>query len=118
MSGEDASSSGADSGSGGGAAIPYDYISNTNKHERSANHNLRISLLIDWGEILHQSTLHFSGTLLGSARGTGLLPVCGRNLYNYLCSFFLNLSCLVFFQTSTSKPLVLDCDVAQTAFLF
>jgi len=34
-------------------------------------------------------TLHFSGTLLGSARGTGLLPVCGRNLYNCLCSFFL-----------------------------
>ena len=32
--------------------------------------------------------LHFSGTLLGSARGTGLLPVCGRNLYNWLCSFF------------------------------
>jgi len=26
--------------------------------------------------------LHFSGTLLGSARRTGLLPVCGRNLYN------------------------------------
>ena len=37
MYGEDASSSGADSG--GGAAIPYDYSSNTNKHERSANHN-------------------------------------------------------------------------------
>ena len=34
-------------------------------------------------------TLHFSGTLLGSARGTRLLPVCGRNLYNCLCSFFL-----------------------------
>ena len=33
--------------------------------------------------------LHFSGTLLGSARRTGLLPVCGRNLYNCLCSFFL-----------------------------
>ena len=37
MSGEDASSSG--SGSGGGAAIPHDYSSNTNKHERSSNHN-------------------------------------------------------------------------------
>ena len=37
MSGEDASSSGA--GSGGGVAIPYDYSSNTSKHERSANHN-------------------------------------------------------------------------------
>ena len=33
--------------------------------------------------------LHFSGTLLGSARGTWLFPVCGRNLYNCLCSFFL-----------------------------
>jgi len=32
--------------------------------------------------------LHFSGTLLGSARRTGLLPVCGRNLYNCLCSLF------------------------------
>ena len=37
MSGEDASSSGA--GSGGRAVIPYDYNSNTSKHERSANHN-------------------------------------------------------------------------------
>ena len=32
--------------------------------------------------------LHFSGTLPGSARRTGLLPVYGRNLYNWLCSFF------------------------------
>ena len=39
MSGEEASSSGAGSGSSGGAAIPYDYSINTNKHERSANHN-------------------------------------------------------------------------------
>jgi len=39
MSGEDASSSGAGSGSGGRAAIPYDYYSNTSKHERFANHN-------------------------------------------------------------------------------
>jgi len=38
MSGEEASSSGAGSGSGG-AAIPYDYSSNINKPERSANHN-------------------------------------------------------------------------------
>ena len=37
MSGEDASSSGASSG--GGVAIPYDYSSNTSKHEKSANHN-------------------------------------------------------------------------------
>jgi len=39
MSREDASSSGAGSGSVGGAALPYDYSSNTNKNERSANHN-------------------------------------------------------------------------------
>ena len=38
MSGEEASSSGAGSGSGG-AAIPFDYSSNISKHERSANHN-------------------------------------------------------------------------------
>jgi len=38
MSGEEASSSGAGSGSGR-AAIPLDYSSNISKHERSANHN-------------------------------------------------------------------------------
>jgi len=38
MSGEEASSSDAGSGSGG-AAIQYDYSSNTSKHERSAKHN-------------------------------------------------------------------------------
>ena len=38
--------------------------------------------------------LHFSGTLLGSARMTGLLPVCGRNLYNWLW----------FWTTSDSEP--------------
>jgi len=38
MSGEEASSSGAGSGSGG-AAIPFDYSSKISKHERSANHN-------------------------------------------------------------------------------
>ena len=38
MSGEEASSSGAGSGSGR-TAIPFDYSSNTSKHERSANHN-------------------------------------------------------------------------------
>jgi len=43
--------------------------------------------LCDWATC--NLRLHFSGTLLGSARRTGLLPVCGRNLYNYLCSFFL-----------------------------
>jgi len=37
MYGEDASSSGV--GSGGGAVIPYDYSSNTNKNERYANYN-------------------------------------------------------------------------------
>ena len=46
-----------------------------------------VSFLCDWATC--NLTLHFSGTLLGSARGTGLLPVCGRNLYNCLCSFFL-----------------------------
>ena len=39
MSREDASSSGVGSGSGGRATIPYDYSSNTIKHERSANYN-------------------------------------------------------------------------------
>ena len=39
MSREDASSSSAGPGSDGGATIPYDYSSNTNKKERSANHN-------------------------------------------------------------------------------
>jgi len=39
MSGEEASSSGAGSISGGGVVIPYDYSSNTSKHERSSNHN-------------------------------------------------------------------------------
>ena len=38
MYGEEASSSGAGSGSGG-ARIPYDYNSTISKHERSANHN-------------------------------------------------------------------------------
>ena len=38
MSGEEASSSGADSGSGG-ARIPYDYNSTISKHEKSVNHN-------------------------------------------------------------------------------
>ena len=38
MSGEEASSSGAGSGSGR-TAIPYDYNSTISKHERSANHN-------------------------------------------------------------------------------
>jgi len=48
---------------------------------------LRSLFLCDWATC--NQTLHFSGTLLGSERGTGLLPVCGRNLYNCLCSFFL-----------------------------
>ena len=38
MSGEEASSSGAGSGSGG-AAIQQDYSNNISKHERSTNHN-------------------------------------------------------------------------------
>jgi len=48
---------------------------------------LRSLFLCDWATC--NLTLHFSGTLLGSARETGLLPICGRNLYNCLCSFFL-----------------------------
>jgi len=39
MSGEEASSSGARSGSGGRAEISYDYSNNTSKHEKSSNHN-------------------------------------------------------------------------------
>ena len=39
MSGEEASSSDAGFGSGGGVAIPYDYSKTTSKHERSSNHN-------------------------------------------------------------------------------
>jgi len=46
-----------------------------------------VSFLCDWATC--NLTLHFSGTLLGSTRGTWLLPVCGRNLYNCLCSLFL-----------------------------
>ena len=38
MSGEEASSSGTGSGSGG-ARIPYDYNSTISKHEKSVNHN-------------------------------------------------------------------------------
>jgi len=49
--------------------------------------------------------LHFSGTLLGSARRTGLLPVCGRNLYNCLCSFFF---------CSLLYPLHIDSELTQT----
>jgi len=48
---------------------------------------ISLSLLCDWATC--NLRLHFSGTLLGSARRTGLLPVCGRNLYNCLCSYFL-----------------------------
>jgi len=48
---------------------------------------LRSLLLCVWATC--NLVLHFSGTLLGSAKGIGLLPVCGRNLYNFMCSFFL-----------------------------
>ena len=48
---------------------------------------LRSLLLCVWATC--NLILHFSETLLGSARGTWLLPVCGRNLHNCLCSFFL-----------------------------
>jgi len=39
-----------------------------------------------------------------------------QGVLNFLCVLCLNLFCLVFFRTSGSEPLVLDCDVAQTAF--
>jgi len=48
---------------------------------------LRSLLLCVWA--ICNLVLHLSEILLESARGTGLLPVCGRNLYNCLCSFFL-----------------------------
>jgi len=49
--------------------------------------------------------LHFSGTLLGNARRTGLLPVCGRNLYNCLCSLFF---------CSLHYSLHIDSELTQT----
>ena len=49
---------------------------------------LRSLLLCVWATC--NLILHFSGTLLGSGRGTELLPVCGRNLYNCLCSSFFS----------------------------
>ena len=49
---------------------------------------LRSLLLCVWETC--NLVLDFSETLLGSARGTGLLPVCGRNLYNCFV-FFLSL---------------------------
>ena len=55
--------------------------------EKSLSLWLRSLLLCVWATC--NLVLHFSGTLLGSAKGTGLLPVCGRNLYNCLCSLFL-----------------------------
>jgi len=39
-----------------------------------------------------------------------------QGVLNFLCVLCLKLSCLVFFQTSGSEPLVLDCDLALTAF--
>jgi len=41
-----------------------------------------------------------------------------QGVLNFLCVFCLKLSCLVFFQTLGSEPLVLDWDVALTAFCF
>ena len=49
--------------------------------------------------------LHFSGTFLGCERRTGLLPVCGRNLYNCLCSLFFS---------SLLYPLLIDSELTQT----
>jgi len=59
--------------------------------------------LCDWATC--NLRLHFSGTLLGSARRTGLLPVCGRNLYNCLCYFFF---------CSLLYPLHNDSELTQT----
>jgi len=63
-----------------------------------------VSFLCDWATC--NLTLHFSGTLLGSARGTGLLPVYGRNLYNCLCSLFL---CSITFLSAAQ-----DSELTQT----
>ena len=46
----------------------------------------KVSYLCVWATC--NLILHFSGTLIGSARGTGLLPDCGRNLYKLLVFFF------------------------------
>jgi len=67
-----------------------------------------VSFLCDWATC--NLTLHFSGTLLGSARGIGLLPVCGRNLYNCLCSLFL---CSITFLSAAQ-----DSELTQTLNLF
>jgi len=55
--------------------------------------------------------LHFSGTLLGSARRTGLLPVCGRNLYNCLCSLFF---CSLHLSTAHRLWTHSDSELLQT----
>jgi len=39
-----------------------------------------------------------------------------QGVLNFLCVFCLMLFCFVFFQTTGSEPLVLDCDLALTAF--
>ena len=56
--------------------------------------SIEVSFLCDWATKVSylcvwatcNLILHFSGTLLGSARGTWLLPNCGRNLYKFLVS--------------------------------
>jgi len=54
--------------------------------------------------------LHFQWTPLRSARGTGLLPIYGRNLYKLLCVFLLSLSdfirCILFLNI-TSEAIIM-----------
>jgi len=57
------------------------------------------------------STMYFLGTHI-FVGPLGLV----QGVLNFLCVLCLKLSCLVFFQTSGSQPLVLDCDLALTAF--
>jgi len=60
--------------------------------------------LCDWATC--NLRLHFIGTLLGSARRTGLLPVYGRNLYNCLCSlFFCSLLYLLHIDSKLTQTL-------------
>jgi len=68
--------------------------------------SIDVSFLCDWAKEVSylcvwatcNLILHFSGTLLGSARATRLLPDCGRNLYKLLvffffCFFLLSIRC-------------------------
>ena len=96
MSGEDASSSGARSGSGGRAEIPYDYSNNTSKHESSSNHNKPPMFNGDpemfswWKTKMYSHVIGMDDELwdvLEDGVGEGILrgvfqnfnPLCGRN---------------------------------------